>query len=84
MFTDEVASQLKEWGVESVKNIELMDIRDLHGSEVIANIMKKKKSQIEMESRVTVAENTRKAKELKLQQIRLLHLLSKTLTDKLV
>ena len=63
MFTDEVASQLKEWGVESVKNIELMDIRDLHGSEVIANIMKKKKSQIEMESRVTVAENTRKAKE---------------------
>lgn len=63
MFTDEVASQLKEWGVESVKNIELMDIRDLHGSEVIANIMKKKKSQIEMESRVTVAENSRKAKE---------------------
>ena len=63
MFTDEVASQLKEWGVEPVKNIELMDIRDLQGSEVIANIMKKKKSQIEMESRVTVAENTRKAKE---------------------
>lgn len=61
MFTKEVAPQLKEWGVEAVKNIELMDIRDANGSEVIANIMKKKKSQIEMESRTTVAENLKKA-----------------------
>lgn len=62
-FTKEVAEQLKEWGVKAVKNIELMDIRDSHGSEVIANIMKKKKSQIEMESRTTVANNLQKAKE---------------------
>ena len=61
MFTKEVSPQLKEWGVEAVKNIELMDIRDANGSEVIANIMKKKKSQIEMESRTTVAENLKKA-----------------------
>lgn len=63
MFTALVTTQLKEWGVEAVKNIELMDIRDSHDSVVIANIMKKKKSQIEMESRKTVAENLQKAQE---------------------
>lgn len=63
MFTEEVKDQLTEWGVVAVKNIELMDIKDSHGSEVIANIMKKKKSAIEMESRTTVASNMQKAKE---------------------
>ncbi len=63
MFTKEVTDQLIEWGVSAVKNIELMDIRDSHGSNVIVNIMAKKKSQIEMESRQTVAENARKANE---------------------
>ena len=63
MFTALVTAQLKEWGVESVKNIELMDIRDSQHEEVIANIMKKKKSAIEMESRKTVAENLQKAQE---------------------
>lgn len=63
MFTNEVTNQLVEWGVSAVKNIELMDIRDSHGSNVIVNIMAKKKSQIEMESRQTVAENMRKANE---------------------
>lgn len=62
-FTSEVFEQLKEWGVAPVKNIELMDIRDAKDSHVIANIMEKKKSQIEMESRVTVADNHKKAKE---------------------
>lgn len=60
-FTEEVATELKSWGVEPVKNMELMDIRDADGSQVIANIMKKKSSHIEMESRVEVAENTRLA-----------------------
>lgn len=63
MFTEEVKDQLTEWGVVAVKNIELMDIKDSHGSEVIANIMKKKKSAIEMESRTTVAKNMQQAKE---------------------
>lgn len=62
-FTQEVAEQLREWGVVAVKNIELMDIKDSHNSEVIANIMKKKKSAIEMESRTTVAKNMQQAKE---------------------
>ena len=62
-FTEEVKDQLTEWGVVAVKNIELMDIKDSHGSEVIANIMKKKKSAIEMESRTTVAKNLQQAKE---------------------
>lgn len=62
-FTVEVDEQLKEWGVHTVKNIELMDIRDAEGSKVIANIMEKKKSFIEMESRVEVAENLKRAQE---------------------
>ncbi|MCL2737472.1 MAG: SPFH domain-containing protein [Alphaproteobacteria bacterium] len=60
-FTDAVSEQLKEWGVVAVKNIELMDIRDSAGSSVIANIMAKKMSEIEKDSRVTVAENKKLA-----------------------
>jgi flotillin len=61
-FTLEVNGQLVEWGVATVKNVELMDIRDANGSKVIANIMEKKKSLIEMESRVEVAGNMKTAK----------------------
>lgn len=60
-FTREVSEQLSNWGVDTVKNIELMDIRDSKESHVIQNIMAKKKSAIEMESRTVVAENLRKA-----------------------
>jgi len=60
-FTKEVAEQLSNWGVETVKNIELMDIRDSKDSPVIQNIMAKKKSHIEMESRQEVARNKRQA-----------------------
>lgn len=62
-FTKEVEEQLKEWGVKNVKNIELMDIRDSQNSKVIENIMAKKKSAIEMQSRVEVANNIRAAQE---------------------
>lgn len=61
-FTKEVKEQLVEWGVSTVKNIELMDIRDAHDSDVIHNIMEKKKSHIEMESRTEVANNNKLAK----------------------
>lgn len=60
-FTSEVKDQLAEWGVESVKSMELMDIRDGHGSKVISNIMAKKTSHIEMESRKEVAANNQAA-----------------------
>ncbi|MEZ5886078.1 MAG: SPFH domain-containing protein [Paracoccaceae bacterium] len=60
-FTSEVVEQLKQWGVEPVKSMELMDIRDGEGSKVIFNIMAKKTSHIEMESRREVAENKRAA-----------------------
>ena len=56
-FTNEVNQQLTEWGVTTVKSIELMDIRDSQGSKVIQNIMEKDKSRIEKESRVAVAAN---------------------------
>lgn len=62
-FTEMVKEQLANWGVEAVKNIELMDVRDASNSDVIANIMAKKSSEIEMQSRTEVALNMRKAKE---------------------
>lgn len=61
-FTKEVEDELKNWGVSPVKNIELMDIRDSNGSKVIHNIMEKKKSFIEMQSRSEVASNIRQSK----------------------
>lgn len=60
-FTDEVEKELKEWRVEPVKNIELMDIRDSKVSTVISDIMAKKSSQINMESRIEVAKNKKDA-----------------------
>jgi flotillin len=60
-FTKEVSPQLGSWGVEAIKNIELMDIRDSKESEVIHNIMAKRTSGIERESRLVVADNTRQA-----------------------
>lgn len=61
MFTDATTAQLKAWGVVNVKNIELMDIRDSQGGLSIKNIMAKKQSYIEMESRVEVAKNKQAA-----------------------
>jgi flotillin len=60
-FTKEVQPQLLSWGVEAIKNIELMDIRDTKDSNVIHNIMAKRTSGIERESRLVVADNTRQA-----------------------
>lgn len=60
-FTKSVKEQLVSWGLETVKNIELMDIRDSRGSKVIQDIMERKKSFIEKESRIEVAQNQREA-----------------------
>lgn len=60
-FTKEVDHNLENWGLQSVKNIELMDLRDDPDSHVIQNIMAKKKSLIERQSRIEVAENQRAA-----------------------
>ena len=60
-FTAEVEDQLGQWGVYPVKSMELMDIRDGAGSQSISNIMAKKISHIEMESRTEVANNNRAA-----------------------
>jgi len=61
MFTEETEDQLKAWGVTNVKNIELMDIRDGRDSKTVSNIMAKKESLIEMQSRKEVAENMKEA-----------------------
>lgn len=60
-FTQAVQDQLTSWGVVPVKSIELMDIRDAAESQVVFNIMEKKKSLIEMQSRQEVAENLKNA-----------------------
>lgn len=69
-FTKEVAAQLPQWGIETVKNIELMDIRDAQGSQVIQQIMNKKKSEIEKESRVAVAMNQQSAETAEIEAAR--------------
>jgi len=61
MFTEETEMQLKEWGVSNVKSIELMDVRDGKTSKTVSNIMAKKESFIEMESRKEVAVNHKNA-----------------------
>ncbi len=66
-FTNEVKEQLSSWGCEAVKNIELMDIRDSAGSNVIKNIMEKKKSFIEMQSRQEVAVNSQRAQQAEIE-----------------
>ena len=60
-FSNVVDEGLKEWGVTTVKTIEFMNIRDARDSLVIHNIMAKKKSFIEMESRIEVANNQQAA-----------------------
>ena len=61
-FTDEVSDKLSnEFGIAVVGHIELMDIRDTGESRVIHQIMDKKKSHIEMESRTEVAKNKKTA-----------------------
>lgn len=62
LFTHAVDDQLKQWGVQTVKTIELMDIRDASDSKVISNIMAKKKSLIESQSRIEVALNVQRAR----------------------
>lgn len=69
-FTLEVEHQLMQWGVTPVKNIELMDLRDDQGSNVISNIMAKKKSEIEKESRVVVATNLKEAQTAEIENQR--------------
>lgn len=62
-FTDEVKGNLTDWGVLPVKSIELMDIRDAKDRQVISNIMAKKSSEIEKDSRIAVAANKQAAKQ---------------------
>jgi flotillin len=66
-FTEAVNADLSNWGVASIKNIELMDVRDASGSKVIHQIMAKRMSAIDMESRTEVALNNRKAEQAELE-----------------
>ncbi len=89
-FTDAVKDQLTSWGVVPVKNIELMDIRDAENNKVVHNIMEKKKSLIEMDSRIEVAENMKRAeiaeieakRETDVQEQRAQQIVGQTTADK--
>lgn len=59
-FYEQVFGAVKSWGI-MLQNVEFMDIRDADGSKVVTNIMMKKRSQIESESEIEVAENQKKA-----------------------
>jgi flotillin len=65
-FTEAVNADLQNWGVEAIKSIELMDVRDADGSQVIHQIMAKRMSAIDMESRTEVAKNTKLAQQAEL------------------
>lgn len=67
-FTESVNEDLKQWGVEAVKNIELMDIKDdkTSNSNVIGQIMDMRKSSIAMESRTEIAKNNKLAEQAEL------------------
>jgi flotillin len=66
-FTESVREDLKSWGVEPIKSIELMDVRDTQGSNVIHQIMAKRISAIDMESRTEVAKNKKIAEQAELE-----------------
>ncbi len=66
-FTENVKADLQNWGVEPIKNIELMDVRDADGSNVIHQIMAKRISAIDMESRSEVAKNGKTAQQAELE-----------------
>ena len=66
-FTENVKIDLQNWGVEAIKNIELMDVRDADGSNVIHQIMAKRISAIDMESRSEVAKNRKTALQAELE-----------------
>jgi flotillin len=68
-FTEAVNADLANWGVASIKNIELMDVRDAEGSNVIHQIMAKRMSAIDMESRTEVAKNTKLAEQAETEKI---------------
>ena len=65
-FTESVKTDLSNWGVEPIKNIELMDVRDADGSKIIHQIMAKRMSAIDMESRTEVAKNNKMAEQAEL------------------
>lgn len=66
-FTEAVNTDLQNWGVEAIKSIELMDVRDADGSHAIQQIMAKRMSAIDMESRIEVAKNQKMAKQAELE-----------------
>lgn len=65
-FTANVKNDLLQWGVEPIKNIELMDVRDAKESTVIKQIMAKRMSAIDSESRTEIAKNRQSAEQAEL------------------
>lgn len=73
-FTEAVNGDLKAWGVETVKSVELMDVYDTDDHKVIESIMAKRVSGIDKESRTEVADNRRAAAEAEIEAERQIEL----------
>lgn len=60
-FETEMVKYLPEWGVITVRNLAIKDVKDAEGSNAIMSITAKRKSAIDMESRQEVAKNKKTA-----------------------
>lgn len=67
-FTESLRDELREWGVVTVKNLALNDVRDVvEGNGPIADIMAIKSASIQTDSRTAVAEYERAAREKEIE-----------------
>lgn len=80
-FTKNVKEALSNWGISTTKNIQIMDIRDVPGEKVISNIMQRKKSEVEKQSRMAIARNNRIAREAELEAAKSVKLKEQDLTE---
>lgn len=73
-FTAEVRDQVTQWGVVPVKALEVMNIGDVVGSTVVADIKSVETARINKDSRVAVADNARAAKVAEIEANRAIQL----------
>ena len=69
-FEAEMKKYLPEWGVVTVRNLAIKDVKDADGSKAIASITDKRKSAIDSESRQEVAKNRQAAETAEIQSAR--------------
>lgn len=69
-FETEMNKFLPQWGVTTVRNLAIKDIKDADDSNAIKSITEKRKSFIDMESRIEVAKNKQLAEKQEIESHR--------------